>query len=402
MLEERIFEYFVLEIINPYLKTDTLQFAYKPHSGCSNSIFLLRRTIQHFNRNGSNVFIASLDATKAFDKINHYKLFSTLYNYGLPDIIINTIVNWYTKLFVRVKWGNSLSSPFNVKSGVRQGGVLSGPFFNLYVNIILTKLRSSNLGCHLKNMYTGSLMYADDLILLSSSLLELQQMLNICFTTCTSLAITFNFNKSKTLIIGPSHLSISSHLILGHTPLPWTKNLDYLGITISSGPTFNIDLNNTRRKFFRTVNQILSKCTFTSDLVKLSLLESYALPVLMYAVESLNLPTLDLITINSWWNSVYRKIFHYHKWESVRLLISYLNRLDFLHLCNLRTVSFTQKMLTNNNPPNQILTRLVIISIIHMCPPMNISIFSKSTTVPLLIILNIINSLFIMTSTSML
>ena len=140
-------------------------------------------------------------------------------------------------------------------------------------------------------------------------------------------------------------------LNLGQATLPWVESLDYLGITISSHHNFNIDLTNTRRKFFRTVNQILSKCSHTSDLVKLSLLESYALPILLCALESLNLPTSDLITINTWWNSVYRKIFQYNKWESVRLLISYLHRLDFLHLCNLRTISFSQKMLDRNRHP---------------------------------------------------
>ena len=72
-------------------------------------------------------------------------------------------------------------------------------------------------------------------------------------------------------------------------------------------------------------------------------MESYCLPILMYAMESLCLPISQITEINSWWNSVFRKNFHYNKWESVRSLIYYLGRLDLIHLSNLRTMSFISK-----------------------------------------------------------
>src|SRR5206468_2631924 len=51
--------------------------------------------------------------------------------------------------------------------------------------------------------------------------------------------------------------------------------------------------------------------------------------------------------LNSWWNSAYRKIFKYNKWESVISLISMLGRLDLIHIINLRSMSFIKKMLFN-------------------------------------------------------
>ena len=51
----KIFEYFLLEKFSSHLSYDTLQFAYKPATGCPNAIFLLRRVIQHFNENSSNI-----------------------------------------------------------------------------------------------------------------------------------------------------------------------------------------------------------------------------------------------------------------------------------------------------------------------------------------------------------
>jgi len=78
-------------------------------------------------------------------------------------------------------------------------------------------------------------------------------------------------------------------------------------------------------------------------------MESHCLPILLYAIESLNMKLSDIKTVNSWWNSVYRKIFKYHKWESVRELICYLHRLDLKHIVNLRHLTFIKSMIVNNS-----------------------------------------------------
>ena len=340
----KIFEYLLLNHFSSFLVSDPLQFGYKLHTGCSNAIFLLRRVIQHFNERSSNIYVASIDACKAFDRVNHYKLFSTLINKGLPSYFVHTLFNWYSRLNVKVKWQNSLSSSFNVLSGVRQGGVLSGHLFNLYVNSILTSLRNKDLGCHLNNMFIGALMYADDLILLSASLLDLQSMLDICDSVGSDLGIKFNPAKSSCISIGPHRLTDPSNVTIGNVQLPWVDKVEYLGVTLLSAKSFQIDLSPIRRKFFTSTNSILSKCSSTSDIVKLHLLESHCLPILLYASESLNLPNQQLTELNSWWNSVYRKIFNYNKWESVRSLISFSGRLDLHHIVNLRTLKFIVKM----------------------------------------------------------
>src|SRR5206468_4316911 len=74
----KIFEYLLLNKFQSSFTSDSLQFGYKPSTGCPNAIFLLRRVIQHFNDRSSNVYIASLDACRAFDRVNHFKLFSIL------------------------------------------------------------------------------------------------------------------------------------------------------------------------------------------------------------------------------------------------------------------------------------------------------------------------------------
>ena len=141
----------------------------------------------------------------------------------------------------------------------------------------------------------------------------------------------------------PAFLTINSETLL------WVDKLKYLGIWLCSGKSFTNDLSEMRRKFFTSVNVILSKCKYTSDFIKLQLLESHCLPILLYAAESLDLNATQLKSINSWWNSVYRKIFGYAKWESVRQLICLSGRLDILHLTNLRCITFVKQTVLNGD-----------------------------------------------------
>ena len=110
--------------------------------------------------------MAALDATKAFDRVNHIKLFHRLLDNGMPVFVVKLIANWYSKNMATVRWNNHHSEFSHVKSGVRQGGVLSPTLFNIYIDTIVDALVKSDLGCHVMGQYMGCLLYADDLILL--------------------------------------------------------------------------------------------------------------------------------------------------------------------------------------------------------------------------------------------
>ena len=55
-----------------------LQFGFKKHSYCSHAVFVLRQVAAFFVTRGSNVYMAALDAKKAFDDVHHLKVFNVL------------------------------------------------------------------------------------------------------------------------------------------------------------------------------------------------------------------------------------------------------------------------------------------------------------------------------------
>ena len=64
------------------------------------------RVVDYFLSHGSSVYLASLNASKAFDRVNHVKLFDKLADRRLPGNIIKVLIDWYEKISVNVKLKN--------------------------------------------------------------------------------------------------------------------------------------------------------------------------------------------------------------------------------------------------------------------------------------------------------
>ena len=77
---------------------------------------------------------------------------------------------------------------------------------------------------------------------------------------------------------------------------------------------------------------------YVSEMARLSLVESYALPMLIYAFEALNLCSYKLRSLAVCWNSIFRKLFKFHRWESVKLVQLLCGRMNLSHMFYLRKI----------------------------------------------------------------
>ena len=80
------------------------------------------------------MFGCFLDASKAFDRVDHHALFQKLLRRNLPPVVVWLLLFWYQQRSVQVRWQSSLSEPFGVSNGVWQARVLSPILFTVYID----------------------------------------------------------------------------------------------------------------------------------------------------------------------------------------------------------------------------------------------------------------------------
>ena len=121
---------------------------------------------------------------------------------GIPLCFLRLIIYLCLNLKSRCQWRGSFSDYFNVLTGVKQGGVISPQLFTLYVDDLISRLRSRGLGCHIASLFVACLFYADDLCLIAPTRGAMQEMLTVCSEFCKENCLTFNVKKSKALLFG--------------------------------------------------------------------------------------------------------------------------------------------------------------------------------------------------------
>ena len=112
-------------------------------------------------------------------------------------------------------------------------------------------------------------------------------MLNICFHKGEELDIIFNNSKSFLFQIGPSYDCCIQNVKLGAADIVWTCKIKYVCVHFCSGENLCVDLSGRMRKYYAAVNSIISHTKNVNDILKLNLLETYTLPIIKYACESL-------------------------------------------------------------------------------------------------------------------
>lgn len=69
------------------------QFGYKKNLSTGNCTLLLKDVVSYFKNRGSNVYMCLLDASKAFDKVNHLILFKKLIKRQIPYLTLHVLYN---------------------------------------------------------------------------------------------------------------------------------------------------------------------------------------------------------------------------------------------------------------------------------------------------------------------
>lgn len=273
----KVFETVILQRLETYIWTSDNQFGFKPAHSTDLCVYAVSDFISYLKSRSTSVYVAFLDASKAFDKINHWTLFKRLINRHVPIFLVRILCFWYQRQQMSVRWGSKLSPPFSVSNGVRQGGILSPCLFNVYLDTLSTLLNDSGIGGSIGGKMINHLIYADDICIISQSSAGLQQLLNICTEFGNQHDLSFNITKSVCMSF---HCAVNKKcanpdIRLNKQPLAFVDETKYLGVVMSSTSKTTLDVSRQTRKFYMQANILLRNFGHCSEQVKCSLFQTY-------------------------------------------------------------------------------------------------------------------------------
>ena len=93
-----------------------------------------------------NIYFCFIDYAKAFECVDHCKLWNILIHMGIPDHLSCLLGNLYADQEATVRTGRGTTDWFQIGKGVCQGCILSSCLFDLYAELVKHKLESRLLG----------------------------------------------------------------------------------------------------------------------------------------------------------------------------------------------------------------------------------------------------------------
>ena len=142
-----------------------------------------------------NICFCFIDYAKAFDCVNHKKLWKILKEMGIPDHLTCLLRNLYASQEATVRTGHGTTDWFQIGNGVRQGCMLSPCLFNLYAEYTMrnARLDEAQAGIKIARRNINNLRYSDDTTLMAESEEELKTLLMKAKEESQKVGLKLNF-----------------------------------------------------------------------------------------------------------------------------------------------------------------------------------------------------------------
>ena len=221
-----------------------------------------------------------------------------------------------------VKWGSKKSRHFEIPLGIKQGGINSPGFFTCYADPLIKLLRKYGIGCQMYKLFLAIILFADDICLLAPTRSALQFLIDKSSEFCRMKGLVFNPSKSKVMVFSKGRINYDDlkRISLDGCEIEYASSVKYLGVTIESDKGVSFSAKNELRNFYRAANSVLSVIKKPSEEVLMHLLNTNCIPIISYASEIKTFSAREMGECNTAINNAIRRIFTFHRWESIRLL----------------------------------------------------------------------------------
>ena len=232
-----------------------------------------------------NIYFCFIDYAKAFDCVDHSKLWKILKEMGIPDHLTCLLRNLYAGQEATVRTGHGPTDWLQIGKGGRQGCILSPCLFNLYAEYIMRNagLEGAQAGIKIARRNINNLRYADDTTLMAESEEELKSLLMKVKIESEKVGLKLNIQKTKIMVSGP----INSWQIDGET-VETVSDFIFWGSKITADGDYSHEIKRRLllgRKVMTNLDSILKSRDITLP-TKVRLVKAVVFPVVMCGWES--------------------------------------------------------------------------------------------------------------------
>ena len=278
------------------------------------AIFSLRRLSELSVEYQQQLHVAFVDFTKAYDSVVRERLWSMLYELGLPHSFIIRLASFHDHTSVKVRVASLLSQEFRTRLGLRQGCVLAPVLFNLYLDyVVKSAALSGGISVDIVDRPSLSLphansvdatfsqnvtdfRFADDMVVAETSAAALQHDMSCLFNVGAEFNLSISSKKTKYMVINDKG-STTPPISLGSSVIEKVDKFVYLGSEVANNSSIS---NEVRRRIgialstFSTLRLWLWKRREISLKTKVHMFNALVVSRLLYAAETWTLSAADL------------------------------------------------------------------------------------------------------------
>ena len=238
-----------------------------------------------------NIYFCFIDYTKAFNCVDHNKLWKILQVMGIPDHLTCLLRNLCAGQEAIVRTRHETTHWFQIRKGVHQDCILAPCLFNFYAEYFMqnTRLDEAQAEIRIPGRNINNFTYADDITLMAESE-ELKSLLMKVKEESENVGLKLNIQKTKIMASGP----ITSWQINGETMATVT---DYFGgskITADGDCSYEIKRRLLLgRKTQTNIDSILKSRAVTLP-TKVHLVKAMVFPVVIYGCEIWTIKSQEL------------------------------------------------------------------------------------------------------------
>ena len=153
-----------------------------------------------------HIYISFIDEVKAFDFVDHIKLWKTLQEMGILDHLTCLLRNLYAGQEAKIRTWHGTMDWFQIGKGLCQGCILSPCFFNVYAESIVwnAELDEAQAGIKVARRNINNLRYANENTVMAESKEELKNLLMKVKEKSEKVGLKLNIQKTKIMASVPS------------------------------------------------------------------------------------------------------------------------------------------------------------------------------------------------------